>query len=124
MSVGTISVAINDEPAGKVNVHSSGALASSFLDAIVDLAIPANATVTISLASNDVGVNIDRVAAGGEPGLPPGGPKSKVARGNIPQACGACHGQKFVMASSGISSAPFNSYQQSVHGKADRKSTR
>ena len=71
MSVGTISVAINDEPAGKVNVHSSGALTSSFLDAIVDLAIPANATVTISLASNDVGVNIDRVAAGGEPGLPP-----------------------------------------------------
>ena len=50
--------------------------------------------------------------------LPGGDPKSKVARGNIPQTCGACHGQKFVMASSGISSAPFNSYQQSVHGKA------
>ncbi len=50
--------------------------------------------------------------------LPAGDPKSKVARGNIPQTCGACHGQKFVMASSGISSAPFLSYQQSVHGKA------
>jgi cytochrome b subunit of formate dehydrogenase len=50
--------------------------------------------------------------------LPASDPKSKVARGNIPQTCGACHGQKFVMASSGISSAPFNSYQQSVHGKA------
>ena len=50
--------------------------------------------------------------------LPASDPKSKVARGNIPQTCGACHGQKFVMASSGISSAPFISYQQSVHGKA------
>ena len=45
-------------------------------------------------------------------------PKSKVARTNIPQTCGACHGKKFVMASSGVSSAPFTSYQQSVHGKA------
>ncbi len=50
--------------------------------------------------------------------LPPSDPKSKVARANIPQTCGACHGQKFVMASSGVSSAPFTSYQQSVHGKA------
>src|SRR5208283_4823387 len=45
-------------------------------------------------------------------------PKSKVARANIAQTCGACHGQKFVMASSGVSSAPFTSYQESVHGKA------
>jgi cytochrome b subunit of formate dehydrogenase len=50
--------------------------------------------------------------------LPPTDPKSKVARTNIPQTCGACHGQKFVMASSGVSSAPFTSYQESVHGKA------
>lgn len=50
--------------------------------------------------------------------LPPSDPKSKVARANIPQTCGACHGQKFVMASGGMSSAPFTSYQQSVHGKA------
>src|ERR1019366_890731 len=57
MSVGTISVAVNDEPTDKVNVHSSGALTSSYLDAIVDLAIPANATVTMSLAPNDVVVN-------------------------------------------------------------------
>ena len=53
--------------------------------------------------------------------LPASDPKSKVAHANIPQTCGACHGQKFVMASSGMSSAPFTSYQQSVHGK-DRKS--
>ena len=50
--------------------------------------------------------------------LPSSDPKSKVARTNIPQTCGACHGQKFVMASSGVSSAPFTSYQESVHGKA------
>jgi alpha-L-fucosidase len=71
MSVGTISVAVNEEPAGKVNVHSSGALTSSYLNAIVDLAIPTNAMVTISLAPNDVGVNIDRIIVGAELGLPP-----------------------------------------------------
>ena len=50
--------------------------------------------------------------------LPSSDPKSKVAHTNIPQTCGACHGQKFVMASSGVSSAAFSSYQESVHGKA------
>ncbi len=50
--------------------------------------------------------------------LPPTDPKSKVARANIPQTCGTCHGANLVMASSGVSSAPFTSYQQSVHGKA------
>ena len=60
VKVGTISVAVNDQPARKVNVHSSGALTNSFLHAIIDLAIPANATLTISLATNDVAVNIDR----------------------------------------------------------------
>jgi len=69
-AVGTISVAVNDEPAVKVNIHSSGALTSSYLEAIADQKIPANATVTIHLASDDVGVNIDRIVVG-EPGLPP-----------------------------------------------------
>ncbi len=72
MSVGTISVAVNDEQARKVNVHSSGALTSSYLHTIVGLAIPAKATVTISLATDDVGVNIDRIIVGdGNLGLPP-----------------------------------------------------
>ena len=71
ISVGTISVVVNDKPACKVNIHSSGALTSSYLTAIVDLAIPANATVTISLAPEDVGVNIDRIVVGDELGLPP-----------------------------------------------------
>jgi cytochrome b subunit of formate dehydrogenase len=50
--------------------------------------------------------------------LPGSDPKSKVAHGNIPETCGSCHKQALVMASAGVSSAPFNSYEQSVHGKA------
>lgn len=71
MSVGTISIAVNGKPAGTVNVHSSGALTSSYLNAVVPLAIPANATVTLSLASGDVGVNIDRIMVSDKLGLPP-----------------------------------------------------
>jgi len=72
VSVGTISVAVNDQPARKVNVHSSGALTNSFLNAIIDIAIPAGATLTISQATNDVAVNIDRIIVGdGDLGLPP-----------------------------------------------------
>ena len=71
-NVGTISVVVNDQPASKVNVHSSGALTNSFLNAIIDLVIPAKASLTISLATNDVSVNIDRVIVGdGDLGLPP-----------------------------------------------------
>ena len=71
-NVGTISVAVNDQPARKVNVHSSGALTNSFLYAIIELAIPAKATLTVSLATNDVAVNIDRIVVGdGDLGLPP-----------------------------------------------------
>jgi cytochrome b subunit of formate dehydrogenase len=50
--------------------------------------------------------------------LPASDPKSKVAHINIPTTCGACHGKQLVMASSGVSSAPYTSYEQSVHGKA------
>jgi alpha-L-fucosidase len=72
VKVGTISVAVNNQPARKVNVHSSGALTGSFLHAIVDLAIPANATLTVSLATNDVAVNLDKIIVGdGNLGLPP-----------------------------------------------------
>jgi len=71
-NVGTISVAVNDDPARKVNVHSSGAFTNSFLNAIIDLPIPAKATLTVSLATNDVAVNIDKIIVGdGDLGLPP-----------------------------------------------------
>jgi alpha-L-fucosidase len=68
---GTISVALKDQPARKVNVHSSGAT-NSFLHAILDIAIPAGATVTLSRDTNDVAVHIDRIVVGdGDLGLPP-----------------------------------------------------
>jgi cytochrome b subunit of formate dehydrogenase len=50
--------------------------------------------------------------------LPASDTKSKTNRANIPQTCGDCHGVKFVMEGQGISTQPFFSYQQSVHGKA------
>ena len=72
VKAGTISVAVNDQPVRKVNVHSSGSLTGSFLLAIIDVEIPSNATLTISLADNDAAVNIDRIVVGeGDLGLPP-----------------------------------------------------
>lgn len=71
-NVGTLSVAVNDLPLRKVNVHSSGAITNSFLHAIIELPIPAGATLTLSMATNDVTVNLDRiVVADGDLGLPP-----------------------------------------------------
>ena len=70
--VGTISVEVNNQPLRKVNVHSSGSFTDSFLHAIIDITISANATLTISLATNDVAVNIDQIIVGdGDLGLPP-----------------------------------------------------
>jgi alpha-L-fucosidase len=72
VEVSTISLAVNGQPARRVNVHSSGALTHPFLNAIIDLAIPAKATLIISVATNDVAVNIDRIVLGnGDLGLPP-----------------------------------------------------
>jgi alpha-L-fucosidase len=72
VKVGTISICVNDQAARKINVHSSGALTGSFLHAVIDIAIPANATLTISHAPEDVAVNIDRIVVGdGDLGLPP-----------------------------------------------------
>jgi cytochrome b subunit of formate dehydrogenase len=45
-------------------------------------------------------------------------PHSPVNHANIPQTCGRCHGQKFLMESNGQSAQPFLSYQDSVHGRA------
>lgn len=71
-NVGTISVAVNDQPARKVNVHSSGALTNSFLNAIIVITIPSKAKLIISRGTNDVAVNIDRITVGnGDLGLPP-----------------------------------------------------
>ena len=50
--------------------------------------------------------------------LPAADPASAVSHVNIPRTCGTCHGQQSVMQNTGISTAPFHSYQDSVHGKA------
>jgi cytochrome b subunit of formate dehydrogenase len=47
--------------------------------------------------------------------------KSTVNHENIPMTCGRCHGQKFLMESNGVSTQPFISYQESVHGRATEK---
>ena len=50
--------------------------------------------------------------------LPASDPKSPVNHSNIPATCGTCHGQKFLMQSTGGSSQVFVAYQDSVHGHA------
>lgn len=71
VEVGTISVAVNGQSTRKVNVHSSGDLTSSFLYAILDIAIPAHAALTINITTNDVTLNIDKILIGdGNLGLP------------------------------------------------------
>ena len=88
MAVGTISVAVDDQPARKVNIHSSGALTGSFLHSIIDIAVSGHSTLTISLADNDVSVNIDKIIIGNNDlGLPPdiwNLPPLPVAAGSYP----------------------------------------
>ena len=43
---------------------------------------------------------------------------SNVNHANVARTCGTCHGQKFVMESSGLTARPFLSYEESVHGRA------
>jgi formate dehydrogenase gamma subunit len=50
--------------------------------------------------------------------LAPSDPASKVYRTRIPDTCGRCHEQRFVMSTSGLSTQVFVSYEQSVHGRA------
>jgi cytochrome b subunit of formate dehydrogenase len=47
-----------------------------------------------------------------------GHPDSPINHAHIPATCGRCHGQKFLMESNGVSTQPFLSYQESVHGRA------
>jgi alpha-L-fucosidase len=65
-AVGTISVAVDDQPARKVNIHSSGSLTGSFLYSIIEIAIPNHGSLTISLADKDVAVNIDKIIIGND----------------------------------------------------------
>lgn len=70
--MGTISVAVDDQPARRVNVYSSGSLTESFLHAVVDLEIPEGATLTVTRSAGDLTVALDRLLVGtGSLGLPP-----------------------------------------------------
>ena len=88
VNVGTISVSVNNQPAMRVNVHSSGATMGSFLHAIIDIAIPKGANLKITLDASDVAVSIDKVMVGnGDLGLPPdiwNLPALPVATGSYP----------------------------------------
>ena len=69
---GTISVLVDDLPAAKVNVHPSGALTGTFLNAIIDVTVPAGAGLTIKHLDDDVSINVDYIITGtGDFGLPP-----------------------------------------------------
>jgi formate dehydrogenase gamma subunit len=50
--------------------------------------------------------------------LPASDPKSTINRMNIARTCGSCHGDKSVMAKTGISNRPFLAYQESAHARA------
>lgn len=88
LGVGVINVAVNNEPVRKLNFHSSGNLIGSFLNAIIEVAIPANAKVTFSLVTNDITINIDQIiVSDNNLGLPPdiwNLPKLTVAAGPYP----------------------------------------
>lgn len=49
---------------------------------------------------------------------PSSDPASPTAHANVPRTCGQCHSVKLVMESGGLSTQPFFSYQESVHGRA------
>ena len=63
MNVGAVSVVVNNQQAVKVNIHSSGAVIGSFLNAIIDIDIPNGAQLYIGLDSSDVAINIDNIIA-------------------------------------------------------------
>ncbi len=72
INTGTISVVVNDQPRVKLNIHPSGALTGSFLYAVTGITIREDASLTISLDSTDVALNIDYILIGdGDLGLAP-----------------------------------------------------
>jgi alpha-L-fucosidase len=88
LGVGLISVAVNNQPVQKLNLHSSGNLTGSFLNAVIDIAIPSRAMVTISLVTDDITINIDQIIVGTDDlGLAPdiwNLPPLQVANGQYP----------------------------------------
>jgi alpha-L-fucosidase len=72
IGVGVISVTVNNQFVKMLNVHSSGNLQNSFLHSIIDIEIPSSSTITISLVTEGITVNIDQIIIGdGDLDLPP-----------------------------------------------------
>ncbi|MFH1194094.1 MAG: alpha-L-fucosidase [bacterium] len=72
MGAGVIGVDVNNKYLKVINIHSSGDLQNSFLYSIIDIEIPSDAIITLSLVTDDIAVNIDHVIVGdGDLGLPP-----------------------------------------------------
>lgn len=72
LGVGMVNVTINNQPVQQVNVHSSGSLTGTFLYSVIEMNIPADAILSISLATRDITVNIDEIAVGdGDWKMPP-----------------------------------------------------
>jgi alpha-L-fucosidase len=72
LNVGTVSIKINNQHIQRLNIHSSGDLNNSFLYVKVNAVIPKDGTLEISMDTNDVPVNIDRILlADGDLGLAP-----------------------------------------------------
>ena len=64
LDAGVLDVAVNGQSRQKVNIHSSGDLTGVFLIAVINVKIPAGATITITLVTNDIKVNVDQVGVG------------------------------------------------------------
>ncbi|WP_050982057.1 alpha-L-fucosidase [Mucilaginibacter paludis] len=69
--VGLIAVAVNGQVKKKFNIHSSGNLSLSFLNAITNIKIDAGTTVAITLITDNITVNLDEIAMGDNLKLPP-----------------------------------------------------
>jgi alpha-L-fucosidase len=70
--MGTFSVQVNDQPPVKVNFHSTGAWESFYTNAIIDVAIPAGATLKLLCGQGDADWSVDAILLGdGDLGLKP-----------------------------------------------------
>lgn len=72
-------------------------------------------------AGASTGAQCEDCHGGAHEVLTPGNPASPVSHAKIPETCGRCHGQKFLVQPHGDSAQTFISYQESVHGRAIEK---
>ncbi len=72
LNSGTFSIYLNGVFAKKINLHSTGAGLGSYLNAVIGLQVPPNATLSLQFDPGDVAWNVDRIATGtGDLGLKP-----------------------------------------------------